>query len=161
MPESNTLSKIRQTKLKKVKSQHLSPIMMGDCNTRLGKPKFKPIRILFDSGTTSTIVVHNVAKKLCINKSRTMKWSTKGGNFTTTGTCNLLFRLPELDTHKTVHWKVHIDASTGPTRYDMIVGRDLMKELKLIQDFDNEQIKCDNGPYANCSAPLKYNEQNS
>ena len=89
MPECNTLSQIRQTSKKKVKSQPLSPIMMGDCNTRLGKPNFKPIRILFDSGTTNTVVVHNVAKKLCINKSRTTKWSTKGGNFTTTGTCNL------------------------------------------------------------------------
>ncbi len=53
---------------KRQKSTHMSPVMIGDCNTSLGKPKFKPIKILFDSGTTSTIIAHDYAKKLRISK---------------------------------------------------------------------------------------------
>ena len=128
---------------------------MGDCNVRLGKPKFKPIKILFDSGTTSTIITHEYAKKLRINKSQETKWSTKGGNFVTKGTCNLMFRLPEIDYNKTIHWKVHVDSSNGPNRYDMIIGRDLMKEIKCILDFDDECILFNKGPFAGRSAPMK------
>ena len=95
--ECYTLAKIREPMAKRQKSQHMSPVMMGDCNTRLGKPKFKPIKVLFDSGTTSTIITHEYAKKLRINKSHETKWNTKGGNFVTKGTCNLMFRLPEID----------------------------------------------------------------
>ena len=133
----------------------MSPVMMGDCNVRLGKPKFKPIKILFDSGTTSTIITHEYARKLRINKSQETKWSTKGGNFITKGTCNLMFRLPEIDHNKTIYWKVHVDSSNGPNRYDMIIGRDLMKEIKCVLDFDDECILFNNGPFAGRSAPMK------
>ena len=52
----------------------------------------------------------------------------------------LLFslRLPEFDNDKIIEWDVHVTRET--TNYDMILGRDLLSELKMILDFASNQI---------------------
>ena len=56
---------------------------------------------------------------------------------------------------KTITYNVHIDASEAEQRYDLIMGRDLLAELRLLLDFDEHVMKAETGPYAGCSAPMK------
>jgi hypothetical protein len=55
------------------------------------------------------------------------------------------FKLPEFVLIKTIKFKVHVDETTGHANasYDMIIGRDLISELKLVLDFDTQCISWD------------------
>ena len=42
------------------------------------------------------------------------------------------------------------------SRYDMIVGQDLLLELKLDLCYSNYTIEVNGGAYEGCNAPMKY-----
>ena len=86
-------------------------------------------------------------------------WNTKGGNFRTSHTAKVQITLPELDSNKIVIWNCHADLTDGNSRYDMIIGRDLLRELKFNIDFGNDEINCKEGPYEakNINDVLKFN----
>jgi hypothetical protein len=52
------------------------------------------------------------------------------------------FKLPEFFLNKTIEFKVHVDETTvhANASYAMIIGRDLISELKLVLDFDTQCI---------------------
>ena len=75
-----------------------------------------------------------------MKKKETNTWNTKGGNFTTNYMANLQITLPELDSNKIINWSCHVDDNDEASRYDMIIGRDLLSELKLCVDFGNNKI---------------------
>ncbi len=62
------------------------------------------------------------------------------------------FQFPEFSTDKTVHWKVHVDQITDPSKaaFDMIIGMDLMTELGI---YVNTEDKCIH--WEEASIPLK------
>ena len=92
-----TLAEVRVGKSKKKKKlKHIVPVLIGNLQKSLGKPKYEPICILLDSGTTGTIILHKYIQKLCTKQSqKPTLWKTKGGNFTTAQECKILFQLPE------------------------------------------------------------------
>jgi hypothetical protein len=53
--------------------------------------------------------------------------------------------LPELFLNKTIEFKVHVDETTvhANAANDMIIGRDLISELKLVLYFDTQCISWD------------------
>jgi hypothetical protein len=55
------------------------------------------------------------------------------------------FKLPELFINKTIELEVHVDETNVHTNasYDMIIGRDLISELKILLDFDTQCLKWD------------------
>jgi hypothetical protein len=55
------------------------------------------------------------------------------------------FKLPELFLNKTIEFKVHVDETTvhANASYEMIIGRDLISELKLVLDFDTQCMSRD------------------
>jgi hypothetical protein len=55
------------------------------------------------------------------------------------------FKLPEFFLNKTIEFKVHVDETTvhANASYDMIIGRDLISELKLVLNFDTQCITWD------------------
>jgi hypothetical protein len=55
------------------------------------------------------------------------------------------FKLPAFFLNKTVEFKVHVDETTvhANAYYDMIQGRDLIKELKVVLNFDTQCITWD------------------
>ena len=67
---------------------------------------------------------------------------TKGGLFKTKGICSIRFYLPEFSTQECVKWKFHIDDSTQSvkSRYDMIIGRDLLEQLPLDIKFSDHTL---------------------
>jgi hypothetical protein len=54
-------------------------------------------------------------------------------------------KLPEFFLNKTIEFKVHVDETTVHDNavYDMIIGIDLVTELKLVLDFDTQRITWD------------------
>ena len=80
-------------------------------------------------------------------------WKTQAGNFTTSQKENVEFCLPEFSAAKILSWKCHVDSSTN-SRYNMILGRDLLTDLGLGLKFSEKIIVGGDGPYKGCSAPM-------
>ena len=59
-----------------------------------------------------------------------MQWNTQAGNITTNLKVEVDFTLHVLSTMNVRMWKCHVDDSTKG-RYDMILGQDLLTELRL------------------------------
>ena len=122
---------------------------------RKGTHDQAPVKVLLDSGTSSTIVSGRYCKKLKQKTQKKTTWATKAGTFTTSSTAKIKLSLPELDSNKIVTWDCYVDDSTEKQRYDVIIGRDLLSVLKLNLDFDTMSISCEKGPYMGCSTPMK------
>ena len=89
-------------------------------------------------------------------KSKPTRWKTKGGIFVTHQKTKLKFSIPELDTHTYVTCECHVDDSGDNSPYDMIIGRDLLRKLKLKLDFGDGIIEGGrNGPYEGRTTPMK------
>ena len=99
-------------------------------NTCSGRAKFKNFQILFDSGSSSTIVIGKLMSKLKPKESGKTMWKTQAGKFTTSKKVNIDFCLPEFSATKIVTWKCHIDKYTNG-RYDMILCRYLLTALGM------------------------------
>ena len=113
----------------------------------LGKKVFteKPLRCLCDTGTTDSIMVRDSMaqyKNIHYKKQETV-WSTAGGNYTTSETASVDFKLPDFSESREIQWNFHIsnEKNNDNLGYDVIIGRDLMKELGMIIDFENCQVK--------------------
>ena len=107
---------------------------------KLGTPKGKALCALLDSGTSSTILDKKFAKKLRLKRDSTTKWVTAAGTFETSEKAKVNMQLPQLSESMTVTTEVHVADSISP-RYDMIIGRDLMRELGIKLDFAEDQIE--------------------
>ena len=93
----------RQT-TKRQKTAHLSPVTFGLLNIRLGKPKYKDIKILLDTGASKSIIRADRVKKLRKkHKSKTI-WDTAAGQMSTNKTVKAKFRLSEFDERKEITW---------------------------------------------------------
>ena len=124
-------------------------------NIRLCKAKYLTLMILLDSGVSSSIVLGKHTHKLFHKKTQTFKWSTQGGDFLTTYTKNVELVIPELDATKSVTWSFHVDDSQKNSRYDMIIGRYLLLELKLDLCFSDYMIKGNGVAYKGCTTPMR------
>jgi uncharacterized DUF497 family protein len=67
------------------------------------------------------------------------------GNLYTKKQGTVKFKLPEFFLNKTIEFKVHVDETTvhANAAYDMIIGRYLISELKLVLVFDTQCITLD------------------
>ena len=81
---------------KKQKTNHTRPIVFAYIQTSLGKTKPKRIKVLLDSGSTSTLVKKEYVKKLRLNKGKETTWRTMMGDFKTYAQTKVQFVLPEL-----------------------------------------------------------------
>jgi hypothetical protein len=55
--------------------------------------------------------------------------------------CTAQIMLSELSASQTVDWKVHLKPDSHASQYDMIIGRDLMRVLKIQLDFAENVIR--------------------
>lgn len=131
----------------------MSSISLGWLHTRNGSRKakdFKRIKILFDTGCDASIINKTFVKKLKTKPHTTSKWNTKGGTFSTNRTVNCQFALPEFFKNREIKWTMYVDETTNLSRYDMIIGRDLMTELGMDIKFSTGEMTWDNA-----SIPLR------
>ena len=82
-----------------------------------------------------------------------MQWCTQSGNTTTDLKVKVDSTLTPLSATKVVKWDCHVDESSKG-RYDMILGRDLLKWIKLNSKFSEHVIKADDGPFQGSTTPM-------
>ena len=123
----------------------------GILNTRLGKGRAKTIRILFDSGSSGTLLKACYAKKLRVKQSQQTRWTTAAGSFTTASKAAIDFLMPEFHESRLISYKVSLIEGDCP--YDMILGRDLLEKLKINLKFDTQSVMWDE-----VEVPMKPND---
>ena len=69
-----------------------------------------------------------------------MQWKTQAENITTNIMVKIYFTLPAISAANFVTWNWHVDES-AKSRYSMILGQDLLKELGLNLKFLNTSLK--------------------
>ena len=129
--------------------------MLGNANVRLGKANYCTLRILLESGAISSTVLEKQIQTPPHKNTQPVKWSTQGGDVLTTYKTNVEFVLPELDVTKSLTWSFHVNDSQKKSRYDMIIGQDLLLEIKLDLCFSDYTIKGKEGAYELCNSPMK------
>ena len=103
---------------------------------------------LLDSGASHSLIATNKIK-VAVNKTKPRKvkniWSTCGSSNYTTSTKSIIeFQLPEFTTTRKVKWEFfHTTSSKTLNGYDCIIGRDLLKELKINIRFEEGIIQWD------------------
>ena len=133
---------LRPTKKAKTKPT-LSTITLGILHTKKNNFKLKHqrrVKILSDTSCGGTLIHHSFDGKLPLQTDRPSSWITKAGNFGTIKTCNVNFVLPTFHEHRNISWTAFVDEIDKlSSRYDMIIGRDLLDELGM--DFP-EVLQC-------------------
>ena len=110
-------------------------------------PEGRPIAIktLLDTGTTRSIVLKDIANvnTKIVQTNKPIKWKTMAGNFSTDKVGLMTFRLPELSASKEITWPCHVDETQTKNNaaYDLVLGLDLINELKIVFDFERHTIR--------------------
>ena len=132
---------------KKAKSKDLSTITLGYLHSKHNNFKnknLKRVKILFNTGCGATLIHHSLVEKLKQKDTKMSNWSTKAGSFKTTKTCKVHFSLPAFHEKHDIKWKAYVDMTNKlSSRYDMIIGRDLISELETTFHFDKQLMEWD------------------
>ena len=84
----------------------------------------------------SILIIQNQLTKIKTN------YATAGVTYNVNKNGIVKFKLPEFSTSKEITWKCDVDnGSLLELGYDMVIGRDLLKALKMIIDFEHDTIK--------------------
>ena len=129
----------QRAKKKQRQSGRVTPVVVVRFQEKHGTPKFTQLIALLDSGCTSSIMEEQFAKKLRKKVSPKTAWNTAAGNFHTNGKCAVTMQFPQLSETMTIKKDVHLTKNLS-SRYDMVIGTDLMKELGIQLDFRNDLI---------------------
>ena len=127
---------------KRAKLAHVMPITFGRIQTKLGTPKSKGIRILFDSGSSQTHVKRSFVKKLQLRNESVATWTMAAGQIKTNERCVVHFSLPEFSPTRTITWDMHV-GTLDNVLYDMIIGNDLLERLKIDIKYSTSTIVWD------------------
>jgi len=122
----------------------LAPITIAHVQSRPNESRVHKLITLLDSGASGTIISYEHVKHLPLQRSHKSRWDTRAGVFTTSTKCKIRFSLPEFFENRIIEWPVHVDDCTDSHRYDLIIGRDLLKELGMSLDFSQHIVTWDN-----------------
>ena len=93
----------------------------------------------------------SIAKKLKIKTAgSSTQWTTAAGSFQTSQKCKIDFVMPELSSTQKCMWEVHLKPAKVSLRYDMIIGRDLLRTLGIQLNFNENVIRM-----ANAEIPMR------
>ena len=105
------------------------------------KNKVTYIKILLDSGASSSIINKKCIEGLKLDTSQVTEWRTSAGVFTTNKKACLKLKLPEFFQNRIITYDVHVTENTSS--YDMIMGRDMLKELGIQISFSADSVTWD------------------
>ena len=152
MKDQYPLSSLRAPPAKRAKiTNELVPVVFAILNTRLGKESTKRISVLLDSGASSSVIHKDLVRKLRMTKTSPTMWNTAAGPLNTSERVDIEFALPELSPSATIKATVHVHPAKI-TRYDMIIGRDMLTELGIDVLFSTSTIEWGR---MNASIPMK------
>ena len=123
-----------------------TPIVFA--NFQVDKKENRLLKVLLDSGASSTIVHSKYTSALPTQKCPVTEWKTPNGTFRTGTKVIARFQLPELNETSTIEYPVHVTDHLGG--YDMVLGRDLLHELGIKLSFDTKSVE-----WQNVSIPMK------
>jgi hypothetical protein len=146
---------------KRTKTHDLAPIVIGLIKHPKLDSAAKSMKVLLDSGTSSTIIKRKYVKHLSLHKTKQIKWTTIAGAMLTTEKCKIKFKLPEFFEKRYIQYNVHVTETDDPNMtYDMIIGRDILRELGISVDFELQQSTWDSVAVpmkpANCNIGQSY-----
>jgi hypothetical protein len=118
--------------------QQQQPIAFGILRTSKGN-KQEEIRILFDSGATSSFLCERLASKLHVKNTTPSVWKTGNGSIETYTYTKTHFVLPELYNDRIIEHTFHLLPT--PTGDDMIIGTDLMSDLGIKLNLQDASIE--------------------
>ncbi len=143
----SSMAKLLRPK-KKAKKQDLSTVTLGYLHSKHNSFKMKHqkrLKILFDTGCGATLIHHSLVHRLKQKDNKPLNWSTKAGSFKTTKTCKVHFTLPAFHEKRNISWTAYVDNTDKLTsRYNMIIGRDVISELGMTFCFDTLMMEWDN-----------------
>ena len=84
-----------------------------------------------------------------------VRWSIQLGGFNNYYTSKVYILLQKLDAKKGIALNFHMDDSWGNHRYNMILGCDILSELKEYLRFSIITIRVNGGAYEVCTDPTK------
>ena len=137
--EVNILASLQKRPLKKQRQEDFVPVVFAEIKCG---DSTKLIKCLIDTGSTKTLLASSAVgtAKICKNKT-TRQFNTIAGPTQSSEYTKLEFTLPEWSTSKKISWKTYLTPQIG--NYDMIIGRDIMQELKMDVLYSSHQIKWD------------------
>ena len=123
------------------------------------------VKILLDSGASASIISEKYVRKknYYLEKTTSNTWSTMAGSFATSYETEVQLKLPEL--YHTAHITATFHVTKQIGNYDLIFGRDLLRELNIVLNFSNNTVECndyhmDMKP-RNCTAETNFAIQES
>ena len=105
---------------------------------KLRKITYEGLRVLLDTGCSDSLVRAEYAKSGKEKKSKNI-YTTGGGEITTHTQSTIFFTLPEFSDKKIIKWDFNV-FDDKHLEYDLIIGRDLMSELKLDILFSQSKV---------------------
>ena len=93
-----------------------------------------------DGGASASIIHESHVNKnsFIMRKTSANKWSTIAGSFSTSREAEIGLKMPELNV--TAHISASFHVTTKKNNYDVILGRDLLRELGIQLDLQNNFI---------------------
>ena len=118
------------------------PIVFAEIKLKDPQSKSTTIKVLLDSGASATLISEKWASKLSrLIPNEVTRWTTSAGTFETKEKAIIQMIFAELHESKTITCNAHIAPNLGA--YDVIVGREILKELGITLCFKNETIEWD------------------
>lgn len=116
-------------------TDHVPELVIG-LRSQISPTKHKFLRALIDSGASRSILhaasLPNALKsKIIDDPDGSITWSTNGGTYQTSYIAKFWFELSELAPAQYFKHTFKVDTTTNSPKYDIIIGRDLIKTLQI------------------------------
>ena len=118
----------------------LVPIVFADLNLKNSTKPSTVIKVLLDSGANATLIKASWLPNLHQTTDNvTTRWTTSAGTFKTKHKAIAQMIFAEHHEGKTITCQAHVAPNLGA--YEMIIGREILKELGLILNVKDETIE--------------------